>query len=336
MMRHTALPDEFTLVARYFAPLAKRVPGAFGLLDDAAVIGPADGNELVVKTDTIVAGIDFPPEEPADFVSRKALRVNLSDLAAKGAVPRAYLLDLVLPESVKESWVAQFADGLRRDQDEYGIQLIGGDSSSTSGPVTVAITAIGEVPKNCMIRRNGARPRDHIFVTGTIGDSALGWALLRGSISTDDADCTEFLIDRYRLPQPRSSLGPKLMGIVTGGIDISDGLVADLRHLCSVSGLSATIKSVEVPVSSAAQSIVARDPQRLKNVLTGGDDYEILFTAPAEAAASIQQLARVTGVPVTAIGTMSAAPAKDEPDVVVLDGFGRPIELAFEGWTHFG
>jgi thiamine-monophosphate kinase len=330
------LPGEFELIARYFAPLARAYPGAYGLLDDAAVISPAAGNELVAKTDIIVGGIDFPPDAPADVVARKALRVNLSDLAAKGAVPRAYLLDLVLPDTVDEAWIAAFAAGLAHDQAEYGVHLIGGDTSSTSGPITVAVSALGETPIGRIIRRGGAQPGDTVFVTGTIGDAALGLLVLRAALPALDAASAAFLIDRYRLPQPRVALGPRLLGVATAAIDVSDGLVADLRHICAVSRLSAVIEARSVPLSPAARLVIAGNPRHFATAVTGGDDYEIIFTAPPAAAVRIAELSRSSGVPITPIGRMAPPAEADQPRVVVLDERGQPLEFASEGWTHFG
>ena len=233
--------SEFDLIARYFAPLARAFPGAYGLLDDAAVISPASGDELVVKTDIIVGSVDFPLDMAPDLIARKALRVNLSDLAAKGALPRAYLLDLVLPVTADERWFAAFAAGLERDQAEYGVHLIGGDLSSTPGPVTIAVCALGEAPGGRMVRSGGARPDDTIFVTGTIGDAALGLAALQGGLGKLDDVARRFLLDRYRLPELRVTLGPGLIGVAIAAIDISDGLVADLRHLCEVSRVDAIV-----------------------------------------------------------------------------------------------
>lgn len=336
MMSTPSLPGEFELIARYLAPLARAFPGAYGLLDDAAVISPAFGNELVVKTDAIVGGIDFLPDDPADLVARKGLRVNLSDIAAKGAIPRAYLLDLVLPRTVDEAWIAAFVSGLAHDQAEYGIHLIGGDMSSTSGPITIAVTAFGEAPIGQIIRRGGAQADDTVFVTGTIGDAALGLSVVRSELPLLDAASAALLVDRYRLPRPRVALGPRLIGIATAGLDVSDGLVADLRHLCAVSRLSAVIEARFVPLSAAARVAIDNDPQRLATALTGGDDYEILFTAPAAAAVRIGELSRSFGVPITSIGRMTTLSGREEPRVVVLDNVGRALRFASEGWTHFG
>jgi thiamine-monophosphate kinase len=273
-MSERNLPNEFELIARYFAPLARSFPGAYGLLDDAAVISPSAGAELVVKTDVIVSGVDFPPGTAADLVARKALRVNLSDLAAKGALPRAYLLDLVIPDTVDEAWIAAFAKGLAQDQAEYQIALIGGDLSSTSGPIVVGVTALGEAPIGCTIRRGGARPDDVVFVTGTIGDAALGLSVLQGALPALESSSAAFLRNRYRLPEPRVALGPRLVGLANASIDVSDGLVADLRHLSEVSGLDAIVAAESVPLSPAARAAIAGDPRRLATALTGGDDYE--------------------------------------------------------------
>jgi len=335
-MSRRSLPSEFELIARYFAPLARAFPGAYGLLDDAAVISPASGNELVAKSDVIVGGVDFLPDAAADVVARKGLRVNLSDLAAKGATPRAYLLDLVLPDTVDEAWIAAFVAGLARDQAEYGVHLIGGDTSSTSGPITVAVSALGEAPIGRIVRRGGAQADDTVFVTGTIGDAALGLAVLRASLPALDPVSAAFLVDRHRLPQPRVALGPRLIGIATAAIDVSDGLVADLRHVCAVSRLSAVIEARSVPLSPAARVAIGGDPQRLATALTGGDDYEILFTAPPAAAVRIAELARSSGVPITPIGRMTAPSEVDQPRVLVLDDRGQPMGFASEGWTHFG
>jgi thiamine-monophosphate kinase len=204
---------EFELIARYFAPLAKGFPGTYGLLDDVALLIPSADTELVVKTDAIVGGIHFLLVDPANLVARKAPRVNLSGLAAKGATPRAYLLDLILPFDVREAWIADLARGLAEDQSEYGIHLIGGDTDRTPGPTTIAITALGEVATGRVIRRGGARAGDTIYRTGSIDDAALGLQALRGDLPKLDPRSASFLADRYRLPSPRATVGPDLIGI---------------------------------------------------------------------------------------------------------------------------
>lgn len=334
MSPNPRLPGEFALIARYFAPLARGFPGAYGLLDDAAVIAPAPGCELVVKTDAIIGGIDFPPEEAGDLVARKALRVNLSDLAAKGAIPRAYMLDLMLPHSIDETWIAAFAAGLAQDQAEYGIHLIGGDMSATPGPVTIAVMVFGETSIGKIIRRGGARAGDAVFVTGTIGDAALGLAVLHGTMQKTDEEHAAFLVNRYRLPRPHSDLGPQLIGTASASVDVSDGLVADLRHVCEVSKLGAVIEASRIPLSDAARAAVTYNPKLLATVLTGGDDYEILFTAPPEAIQAVVELSRSTGVPITRIGRMVTS-SDDECNVSVNDVDGCPLALSSEGWTHF-
>jgi len=204
------LPGEFELIARYFAPLSRGFPGAYGLQDDAAVVTPTPGRQIVVKTDAIVAGVHFLPDDPAGLVARKALRVNLSDLAAKGAVPLCYMLDLILPPMATEEWVADFAGGLACDQEAFGVHLIGGDTNTTPGPLTIAVMALGEIGHDQILRRGGARPGDVIFVTGTIGDAALGLAALNGTLPDIDPETAAPLIDRYRLPAPRVDVGPRL------------------------------------------------------------------------------------------------------------------------------
>jgi thiamine-monophosphate kinase len=329
------LPSEFKLIAHHFAPLSLGFPGAYELRDDAAVISPSPGFELVVKTDAIVGGIDFLLDEPADFVARKALRVNLSDLAAKGAIPRAYMVDLILPDTIGEAWIANFAAGLAQDQAEYEVYLIGGDMSATPGPVTVAVTAFGETPPGRIIRRGGAKAGDFIFVSGTIGDAALGLAVQKGKLTDLEPDQASFLMDRYRLPRPRVWLGPRLIGMATAGLDVSDGLVADLHHLCDVSNLAATIEARRVPLSSAARVAFAAHPELFSTILTGGDDYEIVFTASPKQKAAIAALSQSSGVPITPIGVMAQFSEGAQSAVSVIDDRGRPLVFASEGWTHF-
>ncbi|HTP84355.1 MAG TPA: thiamine-phosphate kinase [Alphaproteobacteria bacterium] len=321
---------EFELIARYFAPLAARVPGAFGLTDDAAFLEVPDGQQLVAKTDSVVATVHFLPDDPPDLIARKVLRRNLSDLAAKGAVPRWYLLDAAFPKHVGNSWVARFAKGLAHDQAEFDVFLVGGDTKATPGPATFAITLLGVVRPGQGLRRNGARAGEDVYVTGTVGDAALGLLARRGRLRSLKPKQRNYLIGRYRLPQPRVRLGPQLHGLATAAIDISDGLVADLGHVCETSKLAAVIDETLLPLSTAAKAALAARPQLIVPVLTGGDDYEILFTAPPAAGPAIARLADASGVPMTRIGRMEAGQG-----VSVLDAQGRQRKLAQGGWTHF-
>ena len=334
-MTGAPLPGEFELIARYFAPLAKGFPGAYGLVDDAAVIAPSAGHELVAKTDAIVGGVHFLEDDPPALIARKALRVNLSDLAAKGAVPRAYMLALMLPATVDEAWVASFAAGLAEDQQTYSVHLIGGDTDSTPGPLAIAITAFGEVPLRRILRRGGARDGDTVFVTGTVGDGALGLLVLRGKLTALDAKASAFLVDRYRLPRPRVALGPQLLGLANAALDISDGLLADLGHLCDVSALDAVIDASRVPLSTAARNALAGDPERFATVVTGGDDYEILFAAAPEATGRLAELSHASGIPITAIGRMASPSSGKGGRVTVRDESGRAMAFERPGWTHF-
>ena len=335
MEKTSTLPGEFELIARYFAPLAAGFPGAFGLLDDAAVIAPLPGHELVAKTDAIVGGVHFLPDDPPDLIARKALRVNLSDLAAKGAVPRAYMLDIMLPRTVTEDWIAAFARGLAQDQDAYRVHLIGGDTDSTPGPVTIAIMAFGDVATGRMLRRGGAREGDTVFVTGTIGDAALGLKVLRGKLARLNTRAANFLVDRYRLPRPRVTLGPRLIGLASAALDVSDGLLADLRHICEVSELAAVVEAPRVPLSTAVRAALATNSERITTVLTGGDDYEILFTAPPAVLNELTELSKTLGVPITAIGRMESPPIGKKAQITVLDESGEPLAFDRSGWTHF-
>ncbi|GAK44109.1 thiamine-monophosphate kinase [Tepidicaulis marinus] len=322
---------EFEIIERYFAPLAKRTEGAFGLKDDAALFQPRPGYDLVMTKDAIVAGVHFLPADPYDLVAQKLVRVNVSDLAAKGAEPKAYLLALAWPEGVEEKDIALFAAGLQKDQDIYGLELLGGDTVKTPGPATFSLTAIGTVPHGEFIRRSGAKAGDAVYVTGTLGDAALGLKLARGDIDLLSISERRALIQRYRLPQPRVAVGAGLRGIASAGLDISDGLGADLLHLCKASGLRARISQSALPLSAPARQLLKKDETLWPSVLNGGDDYEIVFAAPGEAGVKLELLAGSTGVPITRIGYLEAG----EPAVLLEDMSGRTEPLAESGYRHF-
>ncbi len=328
--RHKGRPGEFELIERYFRPLAVD-PGAFALTDDAAVYRQRPGEDLVVTTDMIAAGVHFFADDAPASVAKKALRVNLSDLAAKGATPFGYLLSLALPEDWTESWLAGFARGLKADQEQYGITLMGGDTIRAAGGLSVSVTALGRIPKGRMVTRGGARPGDAVFVSGTIGDAALGLGVRLGRIALDEGRGRKHLLDRYLHPQPRMALAPILRRHASSAMDVSDGLVADLAHICDVSGVGAEIEAALVPLSPAARRLLAADPTLIQTIVTGGDDYEILATVSGSAAPRFASAAREAGVPVANIGRI--VEGKGPPHVRAAGG--GAIRLGGAGHTHF-
>lgn len=332
--------NEFDLIARYFAPLTAAEPGALGLIDDAAVLSIENDRQIVVTTDTLVSGVHFLPSDPPETIAAKILAVNLSDLAAMGARPRAYTLSVALPVSwtgeVLHRWLGSFTGGLSVMQAEMDVNLIGGDTVATPGPICLTVTALGSVREGAELRRSGARSGDTIYVSGTIGDGALGLKALTGRLPDLTDEQRGMLIKRYRNPQPRVALGRKLVGIAHGVADVSDGLIADLGHICIASLLSATILSARVPLSDAAKAAVSADPELLISILTGGDDYELVFTAPPESANAVEGISRDLGLPLTDIGRMDVPTSEDErPRVRVVDSGGRDLELARGGYQHF-
>lgn len=322
--------DEFQVIADLFAPLARGYPGALGLTDDVALLAADADCETAVTVDAMVAGVHFLPDDPPDLVARKLIRVNLSDLASKGAKPFAVMLAAAFPVGVDLPWLKRFAQGLSDDVAEFGIALIGGDTVATPGPLTLSLTAFGRVGKGRAVLRSGAQAGDMVWVSGTIGDGALGLEAARGLRTELGAVNQAFLADRYRLPRPRVALGTGLPGLAHAGMDISDGLVQDLGHLCRASGLAARVDADAVPLSAAAKAAFEQDHSLLATILTGGDDYELLFTAPPSATPAILALGQGVGVAVTAIGSMAAGQG-----VTVQDGKGRPIALNKGGWRHF-
>ena len=321
-----SIPPEFSLIYKHFRPLAGS--GALSLGDDAAILAPPPGRELVLAADAMVEGVHFLPTDPPDLVARKLLRTNLSDLAAMGAAPLGYLLTVSVPRGTPDAWFAAFAAGLAQDQAEFGLQVLGGDTTSTPGPVSLSLTILGTVAPGTALRRTGARPGDGVWVTGTIGDGALG--LLAATARLPDP--TGVLAGRYRLPQPRLALGLRLAGIAAAGMDVSDGLVQDLGHLCRGAGLSAVIEAPLVPLSPAAAAAVAHDPALLPRCLTGGDDYELLLAVPESRQAALLAAARAANTPVTRIGHFAPGP----PEVTVRDAQGQALSLPTGGWSHFG
>lgn len=311
---------EDELIATLFAPLAG--PGALGLSDDAAIV-PEDAGDLVITADMLVAGVHFFPDDPPALIAQKALRTNLSDLAGKAAAPIGFLLSIALPPGWTNDWLAAFASGLGTDVRAYQAPLLGGDTSATSGPLTVAITALGRAAGR-VPRRNGARAGEGVFVSGTIGDAALGLALRRAPDRFPGLPGASraFLLDRYLLPRPRLDLIDLLGECATASMDISDGLVGDLAKMCRVSGMSAIVDATRTPLSEAARAALALDPACLAEILTGGDDYEVLFTARRD-------FRPPTGI--VCIGEIVAGP--EAP--VILGADGKPLSFAQPAFRHF-
>ncbi len=306
------LPAEFGLIARHFRPLAG--PGALDLLDDAAVVRPPAGQELVITADAIVAGVHFLPDDPPDDIARKLLRVSLSDLAAMGAVPWAYVITVSAPQGTPDAWFQGFAAGLGADQAQYGLTLLGGDTTSTPGPLSLTATLLGHVPPGQALRRVGAREGDEIWVTGTIGDGALGLAVAQGRL----VDPTGTLLARYRRPEPR--VGLRLHGIVSACMDVSDGLLQDAGHLCRAGALGAVIEAPLVPLSAGAK---LAGPHWLETCLTGGDDYELLMAVPPGNRSAL--IAAAGAVPITHIGRFVPGDAVRVPGMT----------WSRAGWSHF-
>ena len=321
---------EFALIDRVLKPLAANTPAALGLTDDAAVLSTSKGKDLVLTKDVMVAGVHFLDSDMAGDVARKLLRVNLSDLAAMGAAPVGYLLATFWPEDLPPIWIERFVEGLALDQDEFHVGLLGGDTVRTPGPLTLSLTAIGEVEAGKALRRNGAAEGDLVVVSGTIGDGALGLLAAEDKLSDLDPTHQEYLADRYHLPEPRLALGQALVGKATSCIDISDGLVADMAHITQESGLGAVIDWAKVPLSDAAEAALDSSGDLIETVLTGGDDYELAFTLPAERRDDLVKLAKKGGVPLTVIGEMVAGEG-----VRVRTEDGSDMPLTARGWQHF-
>jgi thiamine-monophosphate kinase len=332
MDRDKMASGEDSLIARYFKPLATD-PGAFNLGDDAAVL-KAHGDDIVVTTDAIVEGVHFLADDPPDTIARKALRVNLSDLAAKGATPAGFVLTLAL-RAADETWLTSFARGLGSDAGLFGCPLLGGDTVSTPGPLMISITAFGRVPAGKMIHRSGAKPGDRVVVTGTMGDAALGLNILKGgavaAVLASDAAAKAMLIGRYRVPQPRNALAAAVRDHAHAAMDVSDGLAGDLAKLCAASGVSAVIDAPGIPLSAPAAALLAHGTVGIESIVSGGDDYEILCAIPEAGFEAFAQAAATAGVAVTSIGTVIAGTAAPK----FLDGEGREIALPRLSYSHF-
>jgi len=314
---------EFDVIARHFT---RPAPNAvLGVGDDSALVQLSRGMELATSVDTMVSGTHFFPDVDPENLGHKALAVNLSDMAAMGAMPYWALLALTLPK-VDHDWLAAFAKGFFDLAEEFGVSLIGGDT--TRGPLTLTVTIMGEVPAGAALRRGGAKVGNDIWVSGFIGDAALAVAHRHGKLVLEEADYREAVMRLYE-PTPRVPLGQALRGLATAAIDVSDGLLADLGHICKLSGVGATVELASIPLSPIAAKHAGTDAGR-SAIVAGGDDYELCFTAHPNSRESIQDLTRMLDVPLTRIGQV-----KRGKGVSLLGPAGKAVKIDGRGFDHF-
>ncbi len=324
-------PDEFEWIARGLMPLAEGAPEAFGLTDDAAAISSRPGFDLIVSKDAIVEGVHFLPGDPPDLVARKLLRVNLSDLAAKGAAPYGYFLAVAWPSAYGWAQREAFARGLAEDQARFGLKLFGGDTVATPGPLTASLTILGWTPAGRMVRRAGVQAGDVVLVSGAIGDGHLGLLAAKGLLVGVSYEQADWLADRYRLPQPRSGLATALRDHAHAAADVSDGLIADAGKIALASGVGLEIDLDRLPLSTPAAAWLARaaDPVAARiELATGGDDYEIVCAAPPENVTALLAAAKAAAIALAPIGRATMGSGLR----VLADG--REVEVAQAGYVH--
>jgi thiamine-monophosphate kinase len=315
--------SEFDLIDTYFKRPARRA--AMGVGDDCALLAPAPGCQLAVSTDLLVEGRHFLSTVIPQRLGHKSLAVNLSDLAACGARPLAFTLSLAMPRA-DAGFIAGFAEGLWALADAHDCDLVGGDTSA--GPLTISITVFGEVPTGQALLRDGARDGDDLWVSGTLGDARLALEIFRGHVAAPPGEAFERLRRAMEQPQPRVALGIALRGQASSAIDVSDGLAGDLGHLLRCSGVGARLELASIPRS--ADLAACPDTLQHECLLHGGDDYELLFTAPPARRAGVQQAAREAGVPVTRIGRIEAAPG-----LRLVDAGGHIVSFVAQAFDHF-
>jgi thiamine-monophosphate kinase len=326
-------PDgETGIIQRYFAPLAKDTQGAFGLRDDAGLIAPPEGMELVLTTDMIVEGVHYLKNATPQDIAYKALGVNVSDLCAKGADPSVYLLSIALSGTPDPTWLEGLSEGFAEAQTDFHCTLLGGDTVRTSGPLALSITAAGFLPEGAMVHRSGASAGDHVYVTGTIGDAALGLAHLQGAGAEHlSAEQAEFLTRRYWRPRPRMDAISVVRGHATAAMDISDGLVGDFAKLCAASNVGGMLNAADVPLSDAAAHWLEQEPKRLGDVLTGGDDYEVLMSVCEENISAYESDCASSGLQINRIGCI----ASRSEGFRVLGDDGKALEFQHLSYDHF-
>ncbi|MGH1419994.1 MAG: thiamine-phosphate kinase [Hyphomicrobiaceae bacterium] len=326
---------EANLIQTYFAPLTAGAPGAYGLTDDCASLTPPDGQDLILSTDAVIEGIHFLADEDPASIGAKAIAVNVSDVVSKGARPLVYLMNLSFPSQPSQSWLQAFAAGLRSAQFQYGCHLTGGDTDKTTGPLSVSITMVATVAKGQMVRRNGAKPGDIVFVTGPIGDATLGLRLARGENSKMSSGLgptqISALVARYRRPQPVLNVADILPGHVSAAMDVSDGLLKDFGHLCAASKCGGRLDLAQMPVSDAARTVMSTGNISYVDLATGGEDYVVLGCVAPEKHDALKSVAAKAGVEITMIGQIRPI----EEGVQFIDALGQNVSVTQSGWDHF-
>lgn len=325
---------EFDIIRDFFAPLTTGNHGSLGLTDDAAVLGLPAGKELAITADTLVCDVHFRRNDPARTVAHKLLAVNLSDLAAMGATPYAYTLAVAWPGDLDLEWIKDFAAGLGAAQEHWRIDLVGGDTVRTPGPMTLNLTAFGFIETGRALTRSSVCDGDRLFVSGSLGDAALGLRVLQGELAPDNTADRHHLIERYQQPTPRIALGGRLIGTANAAIDISDGLLADVGHMARASGVDIQVNAGELPLSEPAEKLISGTPELLKAAYAGGDDYELVFAVPADRSLNFANLSRELKLPITEIG--HAMKCRGDNATVKLMGTDEvEINVTRTGYRHF-
>ena len=319
--------NEFQIISDFFSPLVKE-KSSFSLLEDAATLCTGEEDEFVISTDMLVSGIHFLPYDKPQDIACKSIRVNISDVISKGARPKYYFLSIALPNDLGDDWIESFSIGLSHEQKIYDISLMGGDTVSTKGPLTINIVCFGIIKKNKMIKRSGAKAGDNLYVTGEIGSSRVGLEIIEENIYVNDHH-KDYFLNKYRFPSPRHELGPKLVDIASSSIDISDGLISDLNHICKASNVGAKLNYFSIPKSGFIGALSISENKMNDILLNGGDDYEILFTSKTANHEKILNLSKSFGVNITKIGMI-----EDGKGIEIFDENYQKIDTILDGYKH--
>ncbi|NCT40452.1 MAG: thiamine-phosphate kinase [Alphaproteobacteria bacterium] len=322
---------EFEMIRDYFRPLTMGRKEAGGLLDDAAILDVPDGYDLVMSSDTLCGGVHFLDDESADNIAHKCLRVNLSDMAAMGAVPYCYQLNLAFSRKPDAAWAKIFTEALMEDNRAFEVFCSGGDTTVIEGPMLVSLTITGLVPKGKAVKRSGAKAGDLVVVTGNIGNAVIGLKVLLGILDVDDP--AEFTTACH-CPMPRTAIAEAVHTYANAAVDISDGMIADLSHICGASGLGAQVHGDKIPFSDGAKRLMEQGVISVEDLITGGDDYELALAVAPEDFEAFKAQAAERGVCVCAIGTFVSFDFEGDA-VQVLDASGEPMAFESDGWTHF-